>query len=202
MLTGSYHGPYIVPENIAFKPDHKDQKMKTLQYSDWAVGNFLKLAKAQSWFEKTLFVITGDHGANYEPIYDADLSYHHVPFIVYAPHILNDSVTNSSLGGQIDIYPTVMGLLGLDYTNNTMGIDLVSETRDYIFFSADDKLGCLSDDYYLIMRNNAEPSLYDYKQGDLTNLIIENRPIADEMESYAHSMLQVAQWMVVNRKME
>jgi len=57
------------------------------------------------------------------------LSFHHTPLIIHAPGLKLKPRTFNCLGGQIDIFPTVMGLMNLPYTNNTMGIDLLKENK-------------------------------------------------------------------------
>ena len=43
---------------------------------------------------------------------------------------------------QQDIAPTLLGLLGLPYTENTMGINALQHSRDYTYFVNNDHLGC------------------------------------------------------------
>ena len=128
------------------------------------------------------------------------LSYNHTPLIIHAPYIFPRAHHFEQVGGQIDIFPTVMGLLNINYINNTMGIDLLKEKRPCMYFCADNKIGCLDQDYYYIFRDNGIESLYKYRNSDVKNYISENGSKADNLKNYALSMMQTAQFLISNHK--
>jgi len=193
ILTGSNHGPYVIPEGTSFKSDQSDMKDKMVQYADWSVGEFLENAASQAWFANTLFIFTSDHGNVTKPVYDMPLSYHHIPLLIYAPKIFNENLSVKHLGGQIDLFPTLMGILKMDYENNTLGTDMLNEDRRFICFSADDKLACLSDSLFYVQRNNGMSSLYKYKTSDRIDYLKTYPEMAKEMKLFSESMLQAAQ---------
>ena len=100
----------------------------------------------------------------------------------------------------IDICPTLLGLMNISYTNNTMGIDLLKEKRPYIYFTADDKIGCIDKEFYFIHRNSGIETLFRYENLKTDNLMEEYQNKADSMKSYAYSMLQVSQWIIEKEK--
>ena len=67
---------------------------------------------------------------------------------------------DSCLALQIDIAPTVLSMLFEDYGNNTLGVDLQRVVRQYAYFSADDKLGVLDDEYFYINERSGKEKLY------------------------------------------
>jgi phosphoglycerol transferase MdoB-like AlkP superfamily enzyme len=205
-MTASDHGPYIIPPDIDFKPKNNDKQKQIVEYADWSIKRFLQLASAQDWFRNTVFAFIADHGA-YSPVtthtpvtYDMPLSYHHTPLIIYAPYIITQPRQFDCLGGQIDVFPTVMGILNFPYINNTFGIDLLREKRPYMYFSADDKIGCLDRDFFYVFRTNGIETLYKYRDSDTKNYIMQYKSAADSMKAYAFSMLQSAQWITENNK--
>jgi phosphoglycerol transferase MdoB-like AlkP superfamily enzyme len=199
-MTVSDHGPYIIPKNIPFKAHSQSIQQQMIEYADWSIGKFIHLASKQKWFDNTIFVFVADHGAVVgNNLYDIALSFHHTPLIMYAPKILKPTVFKQ-IGGQIDIFPTVMGLLNINYVNNTMGIDLLKQKRPYIFFSDDDKIGCLNEDYFYIDRINGNESLYKYKLYDTKNYYGELKQKADSMKRYAFSMMQASEWIIEKNK--
>ncbi|MFL5754275.1 MAG: LTA synthase family protein [Bacteroidia bacterium] len=200
-MTATNHGPFIVPEKIPFKPHYKGEREPCVEYSDWAIGQFLKQAQKQSWFTNTLFVFVADHGAPHERnVYDMPLSYNHVPLILYAPQILKEKKVINNVGGQIDIYPTVCGLLNLDYMNNTMGQDLLRGKRPYMYFSADDKIGVIDTSDFYTWYSDGRESMYHFPSSSLTDLLTSKRGKADSMRIYAQSMLQATQWLINAKK--
>ncbi len=121
-MTASDHGPYYLPEY--YKPRNKDIKDQMVEYADWSLRKFISLASEKEWFGNTIFVFIADHGAPINAVYDIPLDYHHTPLVFYAPGILKDARSFDCIGGQIDVFPTIMGILNQPYINNTLGIDL------------------------------------------------------------------------------
>lgn len=197
LLTTSDHGPYMVPDDIPFKPREGDIKQQVIEYADWSIRHFMDMASQEPWYRNTIFVFVADHGGLVGTnVYDMPLSYHHVPFIV---HCADTAVIKPQsfhhTGGQIDVFPTVMGLMGFPYVNNTFGIDLLREQRPYITFSADDKIGCIDSTRFFVWRQQGEESLYDYKLQRTDNLASIEKAKAESMKSYAFSLVQCAKWM-------
>ncbi len=198
--TASDHPPYIIPQGIPFTPRGRDIQQRIVSYVDWAVGKFLHLASQQDWYKNTIFIFTADHGANLEPVYDMPLGYFHIPLIIYSPFLIKEPRSIDRIGGQIDIFPTLMGLLNIPYVNRTLGIDLLKETRPFIFFHDDQNIGCLNEEYYLLMRRSGEDSLYSYRQRDIKNYLQEKKSLVSTMKNYVYAMLQTSQWLTRNRK--
>jgi phosphoglycerol transferase MdoB-like AlkP superfamily enzyme len=200
-MTATNHGPFLVPENIPFKAHYKGEREPCVEYSDWAIGQFMKKASTQRWFRNTIFVFVADHGAPHERnVYDMPLSYNHIPLIMYAPSILKEKKVVNGPGGQIDIYPTLCGILNLDYVNNTLGQDLLKEKRPYMFFSADDKIGVIDSSDFYIWYTDGRENIYDFRSSSTLDLLKVKRRKADSMKTYAQSMLQATQWMIDNKK--
>ncbi len=201
VMTASDHGPYIIPDGIDFKPKHTDIHDGIVEYADWSIRHFMELASRQTWFDNTIFVFLADHGGVVgSNVYEMPVSYNHTPMIVYAPKLLKETGVILNPGGQIDVFPTIMGLLGYPYVNNTAGIDLLNETRPFMYFSADDKIGCINGNYFYVYRTDGKESLYKYKNQDTHNYLTQYKTIADSMKTYSFSMLQTSQWMISNRK--
>ncbi len=200
-MTASDHGPYIIPKGIDFKPNNKDIRDGIVEYADWAIRHFITQASQQTWFNNTIFVFLADHGAVVgSNVYDMPISYNHIPLIIYAPKLLKEAKAIENPAGQIDVFPTIMGLLGYNYVNNTAGIDLLKETRPFTFFSADDKIGCTNDEFFYVYRTNGSESLYKYKNQDTHDYLPQYKSLADSMKTYSFSMLQASQWMVNSKK--
>lgn len=115
VFTATSHGPFDLPERYKGKfPKGKDPLFETIAYSDYAIQRFFEKAEKQSWFKNTLFVITADHtSGNCYPDYVTDLGYYKVPVIFYAPSMPElRGLDKEKVVDQIDIMPTVLGILG------------------------------------------------------------------------------------------
>lgn len=196
ILTSSDHGPWIIPTDIPFKPTAADEHDRSTQYADWALGYFIDMAKKYDWFNNTLFVFTGDHGVNFGHTYAMPLSYNHVPCLFYMPSQLKPD-TISSLGGQIDVLPTVLNFLRIPFKNTSMGIDLMHEKRPWMYFTADSKIGAINDEfYYFQLLDEQKEMLYKFKDLDTKNYIDEYKAKADSMKKYAYGMIRAADYII------
>ena len=194
-MTTSDHSPFYVPEY--FQPKAKAIESQIVQYADWSLQQFIQLASKEAWFNNTIFVFVADHGAAIDAKYDISLNYFHTPLIIYAPEIFEGNQVHQKIGSQIDVYPTVMGLIKQKYVNNTLGIDLLNEERKFTIINDDDKVGILDTDYLCIMKNNgAKLELYKYKEQDKSNYFDQEQEKALEMADYAKSNMQVHQIMI------
>jgi phosphoglycerol transferase MdoB-like AlkP superfamily enzyme len=199
-LTASDHTPYVLPEDIPFRPRSGDLSHQMVEYADWAIGHLVDLASKEPWFANTVFAFVADHGAIIDPVYDMPLSFHHTPMILYAPGILGAPRVLDGLGEQIDLGPTLLGLLGVRYVNNTMGVDLLHERRPATYFTADDRIGCLDADWFWVWRRKGRETLYRYRERDTTDHLRERPDVAARLKDYAVSMLQATQWLVDETK--
>lgn len=197
-MTVSDHTPFYIPEY--FTPTQKEMKHQITEYADWSLRKLIHLSSQQKWFENTIFVFVADHGAPLDGLYDMSIDYNHAPLLFYAPNILKEPQTFSKMSGQIDISPTIMGLLKLPYQNNSLGIDLFRENRPYIFFGADDKYGVMDQEWFLIVRSDKTKMLYKYKEKDTHNYAQEKGEIVAKMNEYAMSNLQTAQYVIRTKK--
>jgi len=194
-MTTSDHSPFYVPEY--FQPKAKAIESQIVQYADWSLQQFIQLASKEAWFNNTIFVFVADHGAAIDAKYDISLNYFHTPLIIYAPEIFKGNQVHQKIGSQIDVYPTVMGLIKQKYVNNTLGIDLLNEERKFTIINDDDKVGILDTDYLCIMKNNgAKLELYKYKEQNKSNYFDQEQEKALEMADYAKSNMQVHQIMI------
>lgn len=193
-MTVSTHESIALPDWVSFKPTADDSYDQRFQYFDWSLSEYFKKVNKTEWFKNTIFVFVADHGQNFEPVYDLSLSYNHSPLIFYAPYLIKPS-NSKKPGLQIDLFPTLMGFAKLPFINNTLGVDLMREGRTFAYFCSDNKIGCLNDDFFLVIRQDGPSSLYKYKQKDVTNYYNQYESLANDMKKYAETMIQTSYWM-------
>jgi phosphoglycerol transferase MdoB-like AlkP superfamily enzyme len=203
VLTITTHPPYTFPPNTTFRPKRQDPILATYEYADWAISSFIDSCATKDWYHNTVFVLVGDHGVNL-PTYptDVSLSYNHVPLIFHAPGLFEQPAVRHDLANQTDIFPTIMGLLEQDYQQNTLGFDLFREQRPFAFFSQDQRLCALNDRYLYVARKSGSESLYDLRATRPVDLIQKYPHLADSMKHFACANLQVAQWMITDKRTE
>jgi len=123
VLTTSNHRPYSYPENRIDIPS-KTGREGAIKYTDYAIGTFIEKARQHDWFNNTLFVIMADHCAGGRGKTEIPIENYHIPMLIYAPKILKPQ-TIDTLASQIDISPTIFGLLNFSYPSKFFGKDIL-----------------------------------------------------------------------------
>lgn len=195
MLSSSNHPPYNIPEGIDFKPHSDDASTRVAEYADWAMRDFLDKASTRDWFDSTLFIITGDHGKAIENNYAIPLSYNHIPLLFYSPANIA-AQARDDMASQMDIMPTAADMLGMEFTNRSFGIDLLSETRRIVPFSTDHEIAAIDREWlYVYSYSSGMEYLYDRTaEGDerYRNMAESNGKVVKRMHEYTTSMMQAA----------
>jgi phosphoglycerol transferase MdoB-like AlkP superfamily enzyme len=124
IMTTSNHKPYTFPPGIPGVPEKGGGRDAGVRYADYAIGRLFEMAQPKAWFDDTLFVIVADHGARVYGREDIPVRTYEIPLLLYSPrHIKPGRV--DTLTSQIDIAPTVIGMLGFDYDSTFFGIDVL-----------------------------------------------------------------------------
>ena len=125
VMTTSNHRPYTYPEGRIDIPSHTGRK-GGVKYTDYAIDDFLKKASQKPWFNNTLFVFVADHNGGSAGKRELPLYRYRIPLIVYAPNIITPNVI-SKVSSQIDLAPTLFGLLGWSYESKMYGHNILDD---------------------------------------------------------------------------
>lgn len=199
VMTGTDHGPWHIPDNIPFKPSGESYQENASRYADWAVRQFIEQAKQQAWYANTVFVFLGDHGQIMDDPYQMPITYHHTPCIIHCPAILKSEL-NHHLAYQPDLLPSIASLLNLRYTNFSFGVNMFTQARPFIFFSADDKLGYVTDDDYFFFHSLSDnvKRFVKYQNLDKTDYYAQYRSRADSLYRLTQSLYNSAGYYLHN----
>ncbi len=129
VMTTSNHRPYTYPAGRVDIPPRTGAD-GAVKYTDWAIGDFIERARVRPWFDDTLFVIVADHCAAARGKSDLPLDRFHIPMIVYAPKHVRPAQVDT-VASQIDVAPTVLGLLNFSYVSRFFGQDILTEGRSH-----------------------------------------------------------------------
>jgi phosphoglycerol transferase MdoB-like AlkP superfamily enzyme len=133
VFTASSHHPYAIPEKYKnVYPEEGIAIHKCIRYTDMALGRFFQTASREPWFKNTIFVITSDHtNTSDHDFYQTDLGGFCSPIIIYEPGNSNRKPEmQQKIAQQIDILPTVMGMIGYKKPYFGFGIDLLNTPAD------------------------------------------------------------------------
>ena len=127
VFTASSHHPFVIPEQYKQQfPEGKLEIQKCIRYTDMAIGKFFETASKQPWFQNTIFVLTSDHtNMSDHACYQTDLGGFCSPIIIYEPSHPEGQMIDK-IAQQIDILPTVLGMLGYQKPYFGFGIDLLN----------------------------------------------------------------------------
>ena len=129
VFTASSHHPYVVPEKYRERfPEEGIEIHKCIRYTDMALGKFFRSASRQPWFKNTIFVLTSDHtNLSDHDYYQTDLGGFCSPIIIYEPGITDQHpAVQDKIAQQIDILPTVLGMLHYPKPYFAFGIDVLN----------------------------------------------------------------------------
>ena len=130
VFTASSHHPYVIPDKYkTIYPEEGIIMHKCIRYTDMALGKFFKTASQQPWFNNTIFVLTSDHtNMSDHAYYQTDLGGFCSPVIIYEPGRAPE--VQDKIAQQIDILPTVMGMLHYPKPYFSFGIDVLNTPAD------------------------------------------------------------------------
>jgi lipoteichoic acid synthase len=165
LMTMTSHTPFTMPEKDeylelpeSYEGSYTGDYLQSIRYADETIGEFIEFLKAEGIYEESIIVINGDHsGLHGTPMKVSDnnlmselLGHQYslkdrflLPFIITAPGLFESEV-NSNFGGQVDMMPTIMNLMGilpeapmvghnmLQYENNLLAVRYYLPGGSYI----------------------------------------------------------------------
>lgn len=136
-LTGlfslSSHHPFDLPEGLEkeFFKDGRTGIQATVAYTDYALRQFFATARQQPWFDNTIFIISADHAFLNEPthkVFNNEMGRMMIPILIYDPSGTLQPGVREGIMQQIDVTPTLLGLLGYDKPFFAFGNDVMNTT--------------------------------------------------------------------------
>jgi phosphoglycerol transferase MdoB-like AlkP superfamily enzyme len=145
IMTVSNHRPFTYPEGKIDISGKSKSRSGGVKYTDYALKQFFAMAQKQSWFNNTVFVIVADHCASSSGKTELPLEKYRIPAMVYAPGFITPKQV-PTLMSQIDLMPTVMGMLHFSYESKFYGQDVFSpDYKPRAFVATYQDLGLIKD---------------------------------------------------------
>ena len=197
VMTVSNHRPYTYPSG-RIDPPHGAASPRTLtayieqtreggvKYTDYAIGKFLEQAREKPWFKDTMFVFVADHTASSAGKMEVDPTAYHIPAVFYAPGFVAPRRVDR-LVSQIDIAPTILGMLHMSYRSRFIGQDQSGEAGpERAFISNYQKVGLLRKEGLVLLGPRRDVS--GFRDGHAIQASqIDAGLVADTIAFYQHA---------------
>jgi len=193
-ITLSSHHPFNYFESFdfdtgEFEGSYLGNYLKAANYADKAIGQFIQDLKKRGLYENSLLVIYGDHSAvpkhmggelmKFLGFPENELEWmklQKVPCIIHYPGLMNGQ-TISTTGGEIDLFPTIANLMGIE-APYTMGKDLLNAKKGYVVLRS----GSVITDSYIYLNNRGK--IFDIATGKP----LDKRSYDEELNSYLNEL--------------
>ncbi len=183
-------------------------ELNCFRYADYCIQKFMEAAQKETYFHNTIFVFVGDHGlaGNAEAMYpsvwtEQRLTDEHVPLLFFAPELLTPQ-RRTEVVSQIDILPTIAGMLHQSYVNTTLGRDLLDPNKknNYAFITnTADAIGMVTDDFYFTRNiNSKEEQLKQMKVGVSLFTAQQKDSAQKKLSAFTIAFYETAKYMLMN----
>lgn len=186
----STHSPYFNPAPEIFSrydnSTAKGRYRNCIDYEMDVMAKIVKLMKSKN--DNTLFIVTGDHGESFGErgfmrhsfsLYNTEIK---VPFFISHPRL--PEVKGPETGSIIDLYPTLLDILGIDQPEKVNGRSLFSPGYSINLFLSSWKTGENKGMIHInrkFLYNKNPRVLYEM---DLMDNIIQSVPASAERDSF------------------
>ena len=176
MFSSSNHSPFELPDGkIEFiKGEPRQSVNNAVKYADYAIGKFFELAKKESYYKDTVFVVVADHNVR---VYGDDLvpvNMFHIPALIITDGIKPQKF--DTLSTQPDVLATALDLLGVNLTYPVLGHSIYSDAKQKTaFMMFNDTFALRVEDKVAIIQPNKEPLTFLYENSHL-------KPVAHDKE--------------------
>jgi phosphoglycerol transferase MdoB-like AlkP superfamily enzyme len=185
IMTTSNHRPYTYPAGRVSQIS--PSRPGSVAYTDWSIKDFIERARSKPYFDNTVFVITADHCASSAGKTTLPINHYHIPLWIYSPKNFPPQRVEQVLG-QLDIPPTLLGMLNFSYRTRFFGQDVFQVPVDggHALPGTYEKLGYLRDNELTVLepQRKLEQFKPDYATGDATPISPQNQTLIDQAIAY------------------
>lgn len=186
VMTTSNHRPFTYPAGRIDIPSGAGRD-GGVKYADYAIGRFLEDAGRQPWFNDTLFVFVADHCAGSARKVALPVKNYQIPFLIYSPAHVRPGMIDTQ-ASQIDVAPTVLGLMNMSYITRFLGKDIMKmgSGDGRAFISTYEKLGYLKGNSMVILspKKGVECFRFDRASGTTDAMPLGTELLTDALAYY------------------
>jgi phosphoglycerol transferase MdoB-like AlkP superfamily enzyme len=196
VMTTSNHRPFTYPDGVIDIPSHVS-RAGGIKYCDFSIGEFIRKASEKPWFSNTLFVILADHCAGSAGQSELPFMEYQIPYIIYNPRLVKPQQIDK-LCSQIDVAPTLLGVMNWTYKTKFFGKDIIKMVPDEerAFISNYQKLGYIKNDRLTILSPQQKITYYkiDPESGEMKTMSMD-----EDLQKEAIIYYQSANYVYKNK---
>ena len=194
IFTASSHHPFAVPEEYTDTFPKGDKPIhQCIGYTDHALRRFFETISRQPWYKNTLFVLTADHpNQSSLPEYQTALGSFSVPIILFDPSGTLPSGIQPGIAQQIDIMPTLLGLLGHDKPYVAFGTDLLNTPAEETWAVSyqNDIYQLVKGNYLILFDGQATKAIYNFREDPLLQHDLSGNAPQPDLEQKLKAIIQ------------
>lgn len=207
VFTASSHHPYAVPDKYKNTyPEEGIEIHKCIRYTDMAIGKFFERASKEPWFKNTIFVLTSDHtNLSDHSYYQTDLGGFCSPIIIYEPgNTERKPEIQDKIAQQIDILPTIMGMLNYQKPYFGFGIDLLNTPSEdtWAVNYLNGIYQYVKHGHVLQFDGNKTTGMYSLSDSLMQKNLVGRVPQQQSMERELKAIIQQYMYRMVNDKLQ
>lgn len=150
-MTVSNHRPFTYPNGRIDIPGDAKSREGGVKYTDYALRMFFKMAEKQEWYKNTVFVIIADHCASSAGDVELPVEKYRIPAMIFSDGFIQPQKFTETMS-QIDVMPTLFGLLNFSYQSEFLGQDVFSkEFRPKAYIATYEDLGLIKDNHLTVI---------------------------------------------------
>lgn len=201
ILSVSNHKPYLYPAGRIPEDPTKQKREYAVKYTDWALGQFFEKAKKESFWTNTIFVVVADHGARVYGKQTIPIHSYEIPLLFLGPAAVKDASRNATLGSQIDVAPTILGMIGRPYESTFYGRDLLKPHKNFVVLNHNRDIGLYRHRHLVVLNLNKGVEFFhgDPKGEDMQYTRVGDTEDA-ELEKDATALFQTADDLYMGRR--
>ncbi len=129
-FSSSNHAPFEFPDGrIDLYEQPKATDNNAVKYADYAIGEFIKKAKASPYWKDTVFLIVADHDIRVRGDSLVPIEHFHIPALILGGPV--HAKTVDVIASQMDLPVTMLSLMGIQAQHPMTGQDLLNVSADY-----------------------------------------------------------------------
>lgn len=201
ILSVSNHKPYLYPPGRIPEDPKAQNRDYAVKYTDWALGQFFAAAKKENFWTNTIFVVVADHGARVYGKQTIPIHSYEIPLLFLGPAAVNAPSRNAALGCQLDVAPTILGMIGRPYESMFYGRDLLKPHKNFAVLNHNRDIGMYRDRHLAVLNLNKTVEFFhgDPKTEDMQPALLPDAQDL-QLEQDATALFQTADVLYMSRQ--